>query len=286
MPLMTKYEAGTPSWVDLGTPDPQAASRFYSDLFGWTITEGPPEAGGYRMCLLDDKPVAGLGPQMNPDAPPSWSTYISVGDADVTAAAIKEDGGDLLVAPMDVLDVGRMAVATDPTGAVFSIWQPRSHTGAAIVNEPNTFCWSELTTRAPQKSVEFYGAVFGWTATLLPMDGQPDYTEFRVNDRGIAGMLQMTDSWPEHIPNHWMVYFAVDDCDSAVSKAEAFGAAVLMTPTDVPPGRFATIRDPQGAVFSMIALREQGPDAEGRPKSAHELDPELDPDQHPTFEAD
>jgi len=286
MPLMTKYEPGTPSWVDLGTPDPQAASRFYSDLFGWTITEGPPEAGGYRMCLIGDKPVAGLGPQMNPDAPPSWSTYISVGDADVTAAAIKEDGGDLLVAPMDVLDVGRMAVATDPTGAVFSVWQPRLHAGAAIVNEPNTFCWSELTTRAPQKSVEFYGAVFGWTATLLPMDGQPDYTEFRVNDRGIAGMLQMTDSWPEHIPNHWMVYFAVEDCDSAVSKAEAYGAAVLMSPTDVPPGRFATIRDPQGAVFSMIALREHIPDAEGRPKSAHELDPELDPDQHPTFEAD
>jgi predicted enzyme related to lactoylglutathione lyase len=182
---------------------------------------------------------------------------------------------------MDVLDVGRMAVATDPTGAVFSIWQPRLHTGAAIVNEPNTFCWNELTTRAPQKSVEFYGAVFGWTATLLPMEGQPDYTEFRIADRGIAGMLQMTDSWPEHIPNHWMVYFAVDDCDAAVSRAEAFGASVLMSPTEVPPGRFATIRDPQGAVFSMIALRQEPPDAESRPKSAHELDPELDPDQHP-----
>jgi len=281
MPLMTKYEPGTPSWVDLGTTDPQEASRFYSDLFGWTITEGPPEAGGYRMCLLDDKPVAGLGPQMNPDAPPSWGTYISVADADETAAAIKEDGGDLMMGPMDVLDVGRMAVATDPTGAVFSIWQPRQHAGAAIVNEPNTFCWNELTTRSPQKSVEFYGAVFGWTATLLPMEGQPDYTEFRIADRGIAGMLQMTDSWPEHIPNHWMVYFAVDDCDAAVSKAEAFGASVLMSPTEVPPGRFATIRDPQRAVFSVIALRQQEPDAESHPKSAHELDPELDPEQHP-----
>src|SRR3954468_17291452 len=104
------------------------------------------------MCLLDDKPVAGLGPQMNADAPPSWSTYISVADADMTAAAVKEDGGDVLMGPMDVLDVGRMAVAIDPTGAVFSIWQPRQHAGAAIVNEPNTFCWSELTTRAPQKS--------------------------------------------------------------------------------------------------------------------------------------
>jgi len=286
MPLMTKYEPGTPSWVDLGTPDPNEASRFYSDLFGWTITEGPPEAGGYRMCLLDDKPVAGLGPQMNPNGPPSWATYISVADADMTGAAITEDGGQLLMGPMDVLDVGRMAVAADPTGAVFSIWQPRQHAGAAIVNEPNTFCWAELTTRAPQKSVEFYGAVFGWTAALLPMEGQPDYTEFRVADRGVAGMMQMDESWPEHIPNHWMVYFAVDDCDAAVAKAEAFGAEVLMSPTDVPPGRFAAVKDPQGAVFSMIALRQAQPDAEARPTSAAELDPELDPEQRPRLRAD
>jgi len=64
-------------------------------------------------------------------------------------------------------------------------------------------------------------------------------------------------------------------------RLDEFGASVLMSPTEVPPGRFATIRDPQGAVFSVIALRQQEPDAESRPKSAHELDPELDPEQHP-----
>jgi predicted enzyme related to lactoylglutathione lyase len=99
-------------------------------------------------------------------------------------------------------------------------------------------------------------------------------------------MLQMDESWPEHVPNHWAVYFAVNDCDAAVAKAEAFGASVLMSPTEVLPGRFATIKDPQGAIFSVIALHQQEPDAESRPKSAAELDPELDPDQHPTFEAD
>ena len=279
--LMTKYEPGTPSWVDLGTPDPKEASRFYSDLFEWTITEGPPEAGGYRMCLLGDKPVAGLGPQMNPDAPPSWGTYISVADADETAAAIKEDGGEVLMGPMDVLDVGRMAVAADPAGAVFSIWQPRLHAGAAIVNEPHTFCWSELTTRDPQKSVEFYGAVFGWRAALHHKRHQLDYTEFKIADRGIAGMLPMADSAPAHIPNHWMVYFAVDNCDSAASRAEAFGGEVLVSPTEIPQGRFATVRDPQGAVFSLIALNQPEPDAVGVPRSAAELDPEMDPAQHP-----
>jgi predicted enzyme related to lactoylglutathione lyase len=255
MPEMTKYEPGTPSWVDLGSPDPDDASRFYSELFGWTIDEGPPEAGGYRMCMLDGKPVAGLGPQMNADMPPFWTTYVSVGDADEIAAAIKEDGGTILVDPMDVLDVGRMAVATDPAGAMFSIWQPKAHAGAGIVNDPNTWCWNELTTRDPQHSVEFYGAVFGWTAGLLPMDGT-DYIEFRLGDRRIAGMMPMVgDSWPADMPNHWMVYFAVDNCEAAVAKVEALGGTVMVPPAVVPPGTFAVVKDPQGAVFSVIAMR-------------------------------
>jgi uncharacterized protein len=258
MPEITKYEPGTPSWVDLGTPDPDDASRFYSGLFGWTIDEGPPETGGYRMCLLDGKPVAGLGPQMNTDMPPWWTTYISVADADETAAAIKEDGGTVILEPMDVLDVGRMAVAADPAGAMFSIWQPKVHIGAAIVDEPNSLCWNELTTRDPQKSVEFYGAVFGWGAGLLPMEGTEDYTEFRLGQRGIAGMMPMEgDSWPAEIPNHWMVYFAVEDCKAAAARVEELGGTVAVPPTEVPPGTFAVLKDPQGAVFSVIEPRPQ-----------------------------
>jgi predicted enzyme related to lactoylglutathione lyase len=253
---MTKYDPGTPCWVDLGTSDPDEASRFYSDLFDWSITEGPPEAGGYRMCMLDGKPVAGLGPQMNPDMPPFWTTYISVSNADETAAAISEDGGSIVVEPMDVLDFGRMAVAADPAAAMFSIWQPRAHLGAGIVNEPNTFCWNELTTRDPQRSVEFYGAVFGWTATLIPVESESDYTEFRIGDKAVAGMAQMEgDSWPADVPNHWRVYFAVDDCHAAVDKVEALGGESIAQPREVPPGTFAAVKDPQGAAFSVIALR-------------------------------
>ena len=257
MPEITKYAPGTPSWVDLGTPDPTDASRFYSGLFGWTIEEGPPEAGGYRMCLLDGKPVAGLGPQMNHDMPPFWTTYISVADADETAAAIKEDGGTVMVEPFEVLDVGRMAVAADPAGAIFSIWQARTHAGAGLAHDPNTWCWNELTTRDPQRSVEFYGAVFGWNAHLLPMAGT-DYTEFQVGDQGVAGMMPMEgDSWPADVPNHWLVYFAVDDCAAAAAKVEEFGGKVTVPPTEVPPGIFAVVNDPQGATFGVIKFTDQ-----------------------------
>ena len=261
MAEMTKYEPGVPSWVDLGTPDPAEASRFYSDLFRWTIEEGPPEFGGYRMCLLDGKPVAGLGPQANTDMPPYWTTYVTVADADEIAAAITEDGGTIIVAPLDVMDAGRMAVAADPAGAVFSIWQPGTHPGAAIVNEPNTWSWSELNTRDPQRSVEYYGAVFGWEAHLVPAGEGDDnatpanYTEFHLADRRIAGMLPMVgDSWPADMPTQWVVYFAVEDCEAAVAKVEALGGTVMMPPTVIPVGTFAVVKDPQGAVFNVIAL--------------------------------
>ncbi|MEP7202596.1 MAG: VOC family protein [Ilumatobacteraceae bacterium] len=263
MAEMTKYQPGTPSWVDLGTPDPDEASRFYSDLFRWTIEAGPPEAGGYRMCLLDGKAVAGLGPQQNTDVPPYWTTYMTIADVDEIAAAITENGGTIIVAPMDVLDAGRMAVAADPGGTTFSIWQPGIHPGAAIVNEPNTWSWSELMTRDPVRSVEFYGAVFGWEAHLVTAgeDGEANnnsphnYTEFHLSGRRIAGMLPMEgDTWPADMPNQWVVYFAVDDCEAAVAKIEALGGSVLMPPTVVPPGMFAAVKDPQGAAFNVIAM--------------------------------
>ena len=242
MAVMTKYDPGIPSWVDLGTPDPAEASRFYSDLFGWTIEEGPPEFGGYRMCLLDGQArrwartaderrhatVSGRRTSASP-APTR-----SLQPSPRTAAAI-------IVAPMDVIDVGRMAVAADPAGAVFSIWQPGTHPGAGIVNEPNTWSWSELNTRDPQRSVEFYGAVFGWEAHLVPgarvINATPaNYTEFHLADRRIAGMLPMVgDSWPADMPTQWVVYFAVEDCEAAVAKVEALGGTVMMPPTVIPP---------------------------------------------------
>jgi uncharacterized protein len=255
MPEMTKYEPGAPSWVDLASPDPADASRFYAGLFGWSIVEGPPEAGGYRMCEIDGKAVAGISEQMNPDMPPWWTTYISVANADETAAAITDDGGSVVMEPFDVLDVGRMAVAADPTGAMFSIWQPRLHIGAGIRNDANSLCWNELTTRDPQRSIEFYGAVFGWTANILPMAGAANYTEFRLGDHAIAGMMPMEgDSWPADIPNHWMVYFGVENCDAAAARVEELGGKVMVPPTDIPPGKFSVVNDPQGAVFSIIAF--------------------------------
>jgi predicted enzyme related to lactoylglutathione lyase len=248
------YQHGVPSWVDLSTPDPERASAFYGQLFGWTIEEGPPEAGGYRMCMLRGKPVAGLGPQMNPGAPPAWTTYVTVASADDATEAVKAAGGQAFMPPMDVLDVGRMAIFADPAGAVFAVWQPGLHKGAGIVNEPNTYCWSELVTIDVEGAKVFYKAVFGWAAESYGEGGPGGYTEWKLGDRTLGGMMAKPPTMPAHVPPHWMVYFAVDDTDDMLAKITTLGGTTIMGAMDIEPGRFAVAADPAGAVFSILKL--------------------------------
>ncbi|MEM7338601.1 MAG: VOC family protein [Actinomycetota bacterium] len=246
------YKHGTPSWVDLGSPDTEASAAFYSALFGWEVLEeSGPDAGGYRMCMMRDRAVAGLGPQMNP-GPPFWAMYVTVESADDAAAAVTAAGGQMLMEPMDVLTAGRMAVCMDSVGAAFSIWQPRDHPGSMIVNEPGAFSWGELQTTDVEASKAFYNAVFGWEATTH--DGPMPYTELKLAGASIAGMMPKPAEAPADMPPFWGVYFAVDDCDEAVAKVGELGGGTIMPPMDIEPGRVSVVHDPHGAVFTMIKM--------------------------------
>lgn len=258
MAEINEYAPGTPSWVDLSTPDIEASVSFYESLFGWEIPESPnaEQTGGYRTVTSAGKAVAGMMPLMAEGQPPAWSTYVSVDDADATAARVTGAGGVVHAPPMDVLDLGRMAVFGDPTGAAFGVWQPGSHKGAQLVNEPVSLCWNELNTRDPDAATEFYGAVFGWSAEASEMGGI-DYNTFkRPGDEGVAGMIDMRGRVPDHVPAHWLTYFAVDDADATIAKATELGAHNPVGPVDIPIGRFAILADPQGAHFAVISLAE------------------------------
>jgi len=249
---MTSYAPGTPCWIDVGLPDPAAGAAFYGGLFGWTSEEGPPEAGGYRMCLLRGHPVAGLGPQMAPDVPPFWATYVSVADVAASVARVRELGGTVIVEPMQVLTAGHMAVCLDPTGAAFSLWQPIEHAGSGLANEPGSFAWNELMTDDLDAAIAFYGGLFGWTARTT--EGEMPYTEFQLDGRSIGGMMAKPAGMPPEAPSMWLVYFAVDDADASAARVTELGGALLMGPMDIEPGRFATVADPAGAVFNIMKL--------------------------------
>ena len=257
MPEISEYAPGTPSWVDLASPDPDASARFYGGLFGWTATDPGPveETGGYRMLQRDDRDVAGLGPTQAPDQPAIWTTYVSTDDADAVTAKVQAAGGRVVMEPLDVLGAGRMAVFADAGGAVISVWQAQTHIGAGVVNEPGSLCWNELATREIEAAKRFYAAVFGWTADTNAF-GDTSYTEWKLGDRTVGGMIQMNDEWPAEVPAHWMVYFAVEDIDAATKKVEELGGRISVPPTDTPAGRFSVVNDPHGAVFSIIRLAD------------------------------
>src|SRR4051794_40011446 len=255
MPEFSGFAPGTPSWVDLSTTDLDASATFYESLFGWLSVEAGPaeETGGYRMFTLRDKLVAGLGPLQGDGQPPAWTTYVSTDDADTVAARAGDAGGIVFMAPFDVMEAGRMAVIADSGGAVFGIWQPGEHRGAQLANEPGSFAWNELATRDIEGAKAFYRAVFGWEGVTSSM-GPMEYTEWKLDGKTVGGGSPMGDMLPAEVPPHWATYFAVEDCDATLARVGELGGATVAEPMDIPAGRFAHVRDPQGAVFGVIAM--------------------------------
>ncbi len=260
MSEVSSYKPGTFCWVDLGTNDADAAKKFYSELFGWEVVETPTDGEmNYTMLKKNGKDAAALY-QMSPDMmaqgiPPFWMNYVSVENANTSADKAKELGGTVVMEAMDVMDVGRMAMVQDPSGATVALWEPKAHHGASIVNEPGSICWNELASRNSEAAGTFYKGLFDWGAKVQNMGPAGDYTTFMNGEDMAGGMMQMNDQWPAEVPSHWMPYFAVEDCDASASKAKELGAQVVVEPQDIPGvGRFSVLIDPQGAAFSIIKL--------------------------------
>jgi predicted enzyme related to lactoylglutathione lyase len=278
------YPPGVPCWVDTAQPDPEAAATFYSGLFGWEFEDRMPadSPGRYFVARLGGFDVAGVGSQPEElPSTPTWNTYVWVDSADETTANATAAGGQAVIEPFDVLDAGRMAMLADPEGATFCVWQAKAHKGAALVNEPGTWNFSELNTRDPEGAAAFYGAVFGWEATSFDTGGAGDFTMFRRPGYGEHLMerdpdlrdRQATDSAPpgfedavawlvpitgEHTPPRWSITFAVDDADAAAEKAAALGGQVLAPPFNAPWVRMTVLSDPQGATFTASKYMPPG----------------------------
>jgi uncharacterized protein len=250
----TPWPDGMPCWADLGAPDIAKATTFYSDVFGWTIRPGGPDTGGYSVVELNGQGVAGVGPKMGPaEAPTMWLSYLATSDADATAAKIKRAGGKLVMEAMDVMDAGRMAVAVDPAGAAFGIWQAGAFPGAQIVNEPGAMRWNEQVSRDFEGSKAFYAAVFGYEYADMSGDGF-SYATFKVDGRDVGGIGDLHAGVPANTPAAWRVYFGTADTDASVADVQANGGSVIREPVDHPYGRMSTVADDQGAAFSLLAV--------------------------------
>ncbi|GAA1264600.1 VOC family protein [Kitasatospora nipponensis] len=251
--VTTEYPAGSPNWVDLGSPDTGAAAAFYGAVFGWEFRSAGPEAGGYGFFQQGGKTVAAVGPLNEPGAASAWTVYFSTPDADALAKAVEQGGGAVRMAPMDVMDAGRMALFTDPTGGRFAIWQPGRTKGLDAIGEPNTFCWAELHTADPAAAISFYQALYGWGAADSGLPGI-EYSVLSVADAGPQDMGFGGVAGPhEGLADGWLLHFAVPDADAAVAATSAQGGSVVMPASDLPTvGRIAVLADPAGAQFAVI----------------------------------
>lgn len=241
----TAWPNGTPCWVDYGATDVAAARAFYADLLGWTYSGGEPEWGGYLTCLGKGLAAAGMAPAQDPAQPPRWTTYFAVDDADATAAAITAAGGSVPMAPDDVGPMGRMAIAADPQGNAFGLWQAGEHTGVRIYNEPGSLTWNEAATEDPPAAREFYSSVFGFRFSEI--EGMDGYTTFATDGKPLGGLGSRHDD-----RTGWCVCFSVASTDAAAVLVERAGGTVIWAPMDTPYGRIAVLVDPWGASFSVM----------------------------------
>lgn len=254
--VTTNQPDGTPTWIDLGVPDLDRAMEFYGALFGWDFQVGPAEAGHYTTCLLNGRRVAAIMPNLDPDATSFWwNVYLATADCDGTAQRIIDAGGIILAPPMDVLDQGRMAIARDPVGAQFGLWQGRAHIGAEIVNEPGSLVRNDLVTADPEPARAFYAAVFDFT--LERNEDLPDFNFTflrRPDGHEVGGIFGSAGAGSAS----WATTFEVADTDAAVAQARQAGGTPG-DPEDMIYGRIATVTDPFGAEFSVITRAPTSP---------------------------
>jgi predicted enzyme related to lactoylglutathione lyase len=246
----TSHPAGAFSWIDLQTDNLDGAKHFYGELFGWDYNDIPIGDGAvYAMAQLQGHSVAGLGERQDESIPPHWNCYVTVADADASAARARELGANLLAEPFDVFEAGRMAAFADPQGAVLSVWQAKDSIGAGLVNVPGALTWNDLLTPDVQASAEFYRGLFGWDITEIEGSGG-QYWSIANDGRLNGGIMPL----PEGGHPAWNLYIASEDLDATQAKAAELGAETVMGPIDVPNGtRFVILRDPSNAVFSVAA---------------------------------
>jgi predicted enzyme related to lactoylglutathione lyase len=245
------HEHGTFSWTDLATPDAQASKRFYGGLLGWDFEDNPiPDDGVYVMARIGGRAAAAMFETT--ERHPAWASYVTVDDVDSATERARELGANVFADPFDVMDVGRMSTIQDPTGAVFCLWQPRRSIGAEVVNGHGALSLNQLNSSDPEAAERFYGDLFGWRVEQVS-DTETLYWGIYVGERLNGGMMQLPEGSPA--PSHWLVYFGIDDIQSAAEQIGSAGGTIMIPPQEVPGGEILVAQDPQGAVFALFAGR-------------------------------
>ncbi|MFF4547339.1 VOC family protein [Streptomyces sp. NPDC001435] len=233
------YGEGVPCWVDAQLPDVEAGKRFYGELFGWTFEEGTTEYDFAVWARKDGSPVAALAHKTDGRMPTVWTVYFATPNVQALCRRILAAGGQVVTAPTPVHDLGTAALATDPEGAVFGLWQPGSHHGFGERHSPGTFGWVQLYTRDTEAANDFYADLFH--DALFGSDTEPDF-----------GRAPVSDVFPAEMPPHFLVHFGVEDMEDSVEAVRRLGGRVQAPPFETSYGTVTVVTDNQGASFALL----------------------------------
>lgn len=255
MVTIESYPPGHLCWVDLTAADLEFSRIFYAELFGWAaVDRDAPDGPPYVQFELGGRAVAGMGrmtaERLAAGGRPHWNVYVAVEDAGLVEQKVVAAGGAVLAPTRPVVDAGWMNVLRDPEGATFMTWQANQHRGAALVDEPGTWGWSELAVRDPERAQAFYGGLFGW-AFEADARGSALVRVSAADGHPRAHFVRISEAQPDR-PSAWTPYFVVEDCEQIASRSESMGGRIDVSPTDGPVGRFARLEDPQGGCFYVL----------------------------------
>jgi len=257
---MSTSNTGRFFWYELLTTDPKAAIEFYTDVVGWKTQAW--ESGDYTMLVGSQGPLGGVSvlPEQakKMGAPPYWQANVQVDDVDRSLALVKERGGKVLVAPMDIPKVGRLAVIADPQGAAIAMIATPSDMPSHDASKGGEFSWNELYTTDHEAALRFYQELFGWERLgEFDMGAMGLYVLWGRGGKQLGGMMTMPPEMKtpdgRTVPPSWMHYVTTPDFDAALERAKKRNARVLNGPMDVPGGqRIVQLMDPQGAAFALV----------------------------------
>jgi predicted enzyme related to lactoylglutathione lyase len=251
-----KYPAGSFCWVELATTDQNAAKNFYTSLFGWAVEDNPMGPNDFYSIFKLSGRDTGAAYSMRQEQraqgiPPHWMLYISVDNADQSAAKAAQAGGTVLAPAFDVMDFGRMAIIQDPTGVIFSLWQAKREGHGMTTAGDNTFCWADLSTPDPERASKFYAELFGWSMIKDEKDSS-GYIHIKNGENFIGGIPPAAHRNP-NAPPHWLIYFQVASPENATAKATQLGGKILMPARQMENvGTWSIVADSQGAVFALF----------------------------------
>lgn len=253
-------------WVELLTPDLQAAAKFYETAVGWRVVSHP-ASDEYKVVGMGE-PQRGVGgimslsPQMlQAGARAGWMGYLAVDDVDAAAAAVAADGGAVLRAPGDLPGVGRFCVIADPQGAEMYLFKPVPPVDGILApltpGAIGSASWYELHATDGDAAWGFYSRQFGWQqAGAMDMGSMGSYRMFKTNDQPMmGGMMTMAPPMKASgAPPAWLYYFQVDNIHAAKARIESAGGTVIHGPSEVPgPQWVMQAFDPQGSMFAVVS---------------------------------